>query len=87
MKSLHSELARKRKSYIPEYRQQVNSIFKQGARSDLSRYIIKLHETVSQAYKRSEIPKRDAETHLSQLTDVKDVRIAVFLHFRWYQLP
>ena len=73
MKSLHNELARKRKSHIPEYREQVNSIFKQAAKSDLPQYINKLHQVVAQAYKRSEIPKPDAETHFSQLTQVKDV--------------
>ena len=77
MKSLHNELARKRKSHIPEYREQVNSIFKQAAKSDLPQYINKLHQVVAQAYKRSEIPKPDAETHFSQLTQVKDVSIYI----------
>ena len=73
MKKLHNELARKRKSHIPEYRDQVNTIFQHAAKSDLPQYIRKLHEVVKQAYKRSEIPKPDAETHFSQMTQVKDV--------------
>ena len=74
MKSLHNELARKRKSYIPEYHATVNSIFKQETQLDLPAYINVLHQAVTKAYKRSEIPKPDAEAHLSQLTLVKDVR-------------
>ena len=73
MKNLHDELSRKRKSHIPEFREQVNSIFKQSTKSDLPQYINRLHKVVTQAYKRSEIPKADVESHFSQLAQVKDV--------------
>ena len=76
MKSMHNELARKRKSHIPEYREQVNSVFRQATKSSLPQYITRLHEVVTQAYKRSEIPKPDVETHFSQLTQVKDVSLS-----------
>ena len=79
-KTFTSELSKRRKSLIPDYRNSVNSFLATATNGkyDLPTYIMSLHSVGKAAYKRSSISRPDLNNHVTTLDEISEV-IAVEL--------
>ena len=76
-KKFNSELSKRRKSYIPDFRSSINSVLATATNGqyDLPTYIMSLHAVGQVAYKRSSISRPDLNDHVNQLDGIAEVSL------------
>ena len=80
-KNFNSELSKRRKSYIPDFRTSINSVLAANTNEkyDLPTYIKSLHSVGRSAYKRTSISRPDLSDHVTKLDSIAEVSIQDYI--------